>query len=110
MAYYSSPCKYNAEFCLLIGANPNITYTKSAIYNILITNAKNVYRYLEFNGELKKYLENIHNPGWSGYRKTTLMNILNSLVISSIENYNSKYIIISSNKSSVPVNKISIIM
>jgi|LauGreSBDMM110SN_4_FD.fasta_scaffold51486_2 hypothetical protein len=109
MVYYS-PSKYNAEFCLLIGANPNINYSKANIYNILIANSKKVYQFFEFNGELKKYLEKIHNPGWSGYKKSTLMNMLNSLIISSIDNYGSKYVIISSNKSNIPVKKMTIIL
>jgi hypothetical protein len=103
-----SPVKYNSKFCGLIGANPNSKYTKKAICNLLMAHAKKSYRYYEFQGELRDYLKNIHNPGWNGYSKSNLMAILNTLMTTSGTDLSSKYVIISCNKSTIPVTRIEI--
>jgi len=108
MTYYTKAFKYNTEFCSLIGANPNIKYTKTNIYNLLISHAKLNYKYFEFEGKLKDYLNKINPCGWGGYRKTNLMTMLNSLMISSSENFESKYVIISSNKSDIIIKELDI--
>ncbi len=103
-----APVKYNEKFCLLIGANPKCKYTKTSILNLLIAHAKKSYRYYDFQGDLRDYLKNIHNPGWNGYSKSNLMNILNTLMTTSGIDLSSKYVIISCNKSTVPVSQIEI--
>jgi hypothetical protein len=105
-----APVKYDPKFCSLIGANPNSKYTKISIFNLLIAHSKKSYRYFEFEGELKEYLQKLHHPGWSGYRKTVLMQILNSLMTSSGTDLSSKYVIISANKSTVPVTEVEIVL
>ena len=104
------PSSYNIDFCRLIGANPNIKYTKTNICNLLISHAKKAYRYYEFDGQIKIYLNKIHNAGWSGYSKSALMTMLNSLMIASVDTFESKYIVISSNKSNIPVTELTIHM
>lgn len=103
-----SPVKYDSKFCTLIGANPNSKYTKTAIFNLLITHSKKSYRYFEFEGQIKEFLQKLHHPGWNGYKKATLMQMLNSLMTSSGTDLSSKYVIISANKSTVPVTEIEI--
>lgn len=102
------PVKYDFKFCSLIGANPNSKYTKTAIYNFLITHAKKSYRYFEFSGELKDFLQKIHHPGWNGYKKSVIMQMLNSLMTSSGTDLSSKYVIISANKSNVLITDIEV--
>jgi len=103
-----NPVKYDQKFCGLIGANPNSKYTKTTICNLLIAHAKKSYRYYEFKGELREYLKNIHNPGWNGYSKSNLMTILSTLMTTSSIDLSSKYVIISCNKSTIPVTHIEI--
>ena len=105
-----TPVKYDSKFCVLIGANPNYKYTKTSIFNLLVAHSKKSYRDFEFNGELKEYLQKLHHPGWNGYRKTVLMQILNSLMTSSGTDLSSKYVIISANKSTVPVSEVNIVL
>jgi hypothetical protein len=105
-----SPVKYDAKFCALIGANPNSKYSKTNIFNILITHAKKTYRNFEFTGEIKDFLQKIHHPGWNGYRKTTIMQMLSTLMTSSGSDLSSKYVVISANKSTVPVTEVEIVL
>ena len=78
--------------------------------NLLISHAKKTYRYYEFDGQIKVYLNKIHNAGWSGYSKSALMTMLNSLMIASTDTFESKYVVISSNKSIIPVTELTICM
>lgn len=102
--------KFDSKFCELIGANTNIKYSKTNIFNILISHASTKYRNCyEFKGPIKDFLSNILHYGWSGYRKSNLMTILNSLIVTG-DGDNSKYVIISSAKSAVKVNSLHVVM
>lgn len=105
-----SPVKYDSKFCALIGANPNSKYTKTNIFNLLITHAKKSYRHFEFEGELKQFLQNLHHPGWNGYSKSVIMQMLSTLMLSSANDLTSKYVIISANKSIIPVVEVDIVL
>lgn len=109
---YTKKLKYNAEFCSLIGANSNINYTKTIIYNLLISHAKTYHKYFEFNSnpKLKEFLHKIIPINWNGYRKSDLMNILNLLIIPKYETLESKYVIISSDKSNILIKELNIIL
>jgi hypothetical protein len=105
------PAKYNSEFCLLIGANPNLTYSKKNIFNLLIIHAKKSnFSCFDFEGKLKVFIQKIHPPGWSGYRKKELMTIINSLMILTIDPNDSKYVVITSSKSNIHVKEIDVIL
>lgn len=104
--------KYDPEFCTLIGANPNIPYTKSKIFNILTAQSISSHRYFKFEPNLHKFISKFGSGGYYGFNKTTIYTILNSLmIVSNNDNtINSKYVIISSNKSDVVIKEISIIL
>jgi len=105
-----NPVKYNSEFCLLIGANPNLSYTKKTILNLLLIHAKKSYSSFEFDGKLKLFIQKISQPSWSGYRKTELLKIINLLMIHTINPNESKYVVITSSKSNITVKEIEIIL
>ena len=111
-----SNCKsniYEPEFCSLIGANPNILYTKYKIYNLLCAQSiSNNNKYCKFEPILYKFMSKYSNPAYYGFNKSTIYTILNSLiVISNNDNtINSKYVIISSNKSDVVIKEITVIL
>lgn len=100
--------KYDSKFCILIGANPNIKYTKSKILNLLLSQSKKSFTHFEFTGELKEFLQKIHHPGWNGYKRSTIIQMLNSLVSLSDTDLSSKYVIISANRSTVPIIEIEV--
>jgi hypothetical protein len=104
------PVKYNSDFCLLIGANPNLTYTQKNIFNLLIMHAKKSYSSFEFDGKLKLFLEKITKSSWGGYRKTDLLKIIKSLMTQTINPNESRYVVITSSKSNIPVKEIEVIL
>ena len=106
--YIYTPLKYDADFCLLIGANPKAKYKKKDIFDLLISHAEKTNKYYLFRGDLKNFLQKIHHSGWHGYTKATLMLILNSLMTLSGVDLSNKYVIISANKSTLPVSVIEV--
>lgn len=108
MINYGKLETYNYKFCSLIGANPDIKYSKKNIFHLLLLNGKETNNNFEFSNELKDFLKEIQLPGWCGYKKKDLKLMLNTLIVSSINSYESKYIVVSLNKSDIPVKNISI--
>ena len=107
--YSTTGNKYDPEFCSLIGANPNIKYTKANIYNLLCSQSLTKNKYCKFEPKLDKYLSNIKSSTWYGYNKSTIYTILNAIMIQ-VNLTNNKYVVISSNKSDVIIKEITVIL
>jgi len=104
--------KYNQYFCSLIDANIHREYSKTIIISLLIKKASinTNTQYYNFTDELGTFLNNIIPKPWRGYRKCVLYKILDHLIIPDINIMESKYVIISSNKSNVIVDEITVIL